>query len=94
METTTTTLVSLPKFNGKGENWPKHKRSIIVLCKTARTDPYGSLPEMFSPEEFLKVTNENITQFPEHTHSGPEPIKPPITASAADKRDYVENCDL
>jgi hypothetical protein len=94
METTTNTLVSLPKFNGKAENWPKQKRSTIVLCKTASPDSYGLLPAMLSPEEFLKVTNQNITQFPEHTHPGPEPVKPPITASATDKRDYVANYDL
>lgn len=91
---TTSTSVSLPKFNGKGENWPKHKRSIIVACKTASADPYGLLPEMLDDEEFLKVTKEDKAQYAAYSHPGAEPTKPLVFASASDKRDFVATYDL
>ena len=94
MEATTTTLVSLPKFDGKAENWPKHKRSAIVSCKSASPDPHGLLPEMLGAVEFHKVTNENINQFSEYVHPGPEPAKPLATASKADKAEYATNFDV
>lgn len=94
METATTTLVTLSKFDGKAENWPKQKRAYIILCKSASSDPYGLLPEMLNAVEFLKVTNEPITHFSQHIHPGPEPTKPLATASKADKSEYAANFEL